>query len=335
MNSGRKGQIKIFNIRSGFRSTTLSLFLALVLFHSYPVNTFAQNAGIDSFSWIGPENTPLPFRSHEEMEEFLKTAKITSAKELSVGITKPLKVYLESEGIRMKAVFRYVEDFKHEWDSPKGLKLNYHDSCMFELAAYRLSRLLGIQNIPPTVFRELKSDDFTDPSLSKKFPRHKGTLQAWVESAMTEKDREEEDVNPISGRYWAYQFQMMILFDNLVFNDDRNQGNILIGPDWKIWFIDSTRAFRTYRDLPSPDRIRMCEKKVWERLQNVTDDEIRETMADLLNDSELNTLIIRRHKLVEYLTGLIEEKGSNRVLFNIMLADPKYRAPILLASSLG
>lgn len=334
MNSWKK-RMKINGTKPEYKSFILKISLILLLVLSLPVNVTAQKTSMDSFSWIGPENTPLPFQSHDEMEEFLKTAKITSAKELSIGITKPLKVYLESDGIRMKAVFRYVEDFKQEWDSPKGLKLNYHDSCMFELAAYRLSRLFGIQNIPPTVFRELDSDDFTDPSLVKNFPRRKGTLQAWVESAMTEKDREEDDLNPVSGRFWAYQFQMMILFDNLVFNDDRNQGNILIGPDWKIWFIDSTRAFRTYRDLPSPDRIRMCERKVWERLQIVTDEEIRETMADLLNDSELNTLIIRRHKLVEYLSDLIKEKGSDRVLFNIKLADPRYRAPILVASSLG
>jgi hypothetical protein len=35
----------------------------------------------------------------------------------------------------------------------------------------------------------------------------------------------------------------MALFDQLIFNDDRNQGNMLIGKDWKVWLIDHTQDF--------------------------------------------------------------------------------------------
>jgi len=278
-----------------------------------------------AYSWIGPDGIPLPFRTRDQVEEFLRSARITSAKELSVGITRPIRVMLEADGIRMKAVFRYVDMLKREWKSPDGVRVNYRDSFKFELAAYRLNCLLGMDQIPPTVARKLKREDFADRSLINRFPRRTGTLQAWVEDAMTEKNRDELGSVPPSGIYWIYQFQVMTLFDNLLFNDDRNQGNILIGPDWKIWFIDSTRAFRTFRTLPTPKNLKMCDKVVWERLQALTDAEIREELDDLLTDSELKTLLIRRDRIVEHITAMIDQKGRQRVLFDLLAAEPAAR----------
>jgi len=34
------------------------------------------------------------------------------------------------------------------------------------------------------------------------------------------------------------------LFDQLIYNTDRNLGNLLIDKSWRLWMIDHTRAFK-------------------------------------------------------------------------------------------
>ena len=63
-------------------------------------------------------------------------------------------------------------------------------------------------------------------------------------------------------RRWALEKQLMYLFDNLIFNDDRNQTNILYDSAWKLWMIDHTRAFRRFTQLRNPQIIRYCERSV-------------------------------------------------------------------------
>ena len=41
--------------------------------------------------------------------------------------------------------------------------------------------------------------------------------------------------------------QLVRLFDQLIYNIDRNIGNLMITNDWRIWAIDHTRAFRIAR----------------------------------------------------------------------------------------
>lgn len=164
--------------------------------------------------WRGPEGSELPFNDFTEVEEFLQTARIEKARVLSSGVTRPIKLGLVKDGVRMNAVVRHVNVFRQRWDSPHGIKLNFRDSYLFECASYRLGRLLGIDNIPPVVEREVEG--------------RKGTLQVWVEGAMTEVTRKERGLEPPEPSRWMFQYQVMWLFDNLIFNDDRNKGNILI-----------------------------------------------------------------------------------------------------------
>jgi hypothetical protein len=274
--------------------------------------------------WVGPEGHLLPFTSFEEIEQFLSTAQVVGVRPISSGITRPYRLTLEKDGVRMNAIFRYVNIFKPQWESPEGLKLNFRDSCYFEVAAYRLSRLLGFGHVPPAVVRTLEPSDFRERSLKARLPKRRGTLQAWVEDARTEKDRREAEASPPNGRLWLYQYQLMTLFDALTNNEDRNQGNILIGPDWTLWFIDSTRAFRPVREPRKTSGLRLCKRRVWDRLRSVTDAEIRSALKGLLNGMEVDTLLARRAKLVDLIEGLIRERGETSVLYDLdlPLADP-------------
>lgn len=266
-----------------------------------------------SVVWIGPDG-PLPFTSLSEVEEFLAGARIYKVKPISVGITRPLKVGLVRDGIRMNAVFRYVNIYKQRWNSPEGTRLNFRDSFYYERASYCLARMLEIDHVPPAVLRHLTPEDFETPELMAEFPSLEGSLQAWVENAMTEVDRKQRSVMPPSTLDWMYQQRLMWLFDNLIFNDDRNQGNILIGPDWKIWFIDATRAFRPFKQLLRPKQVDLVDRRVFEKLQSITDQQLRDELAGVLRDSEIDHLLARREALLEHIHKLIQKRGESRVL---------------------
>ncbi|HUV13404.1 MAG TPA: hypothetical protein VMY18_07150 [Acidobacteriota bacterium] len=254
-------------------------------------------------SWLGPDGNLLPFKNDSEILEFMRTAEVVKTKTISDGVTKPEKVLLEKDGVQMNAVFRDVDVFKRKWKSADGLKLNFRDSCFFEIAAYEMALLLGLDSVPPVLKRKIKGKD--------------GSLQAWVEEAMTEKSRKKNDVTPPTPRFWMLQYQIMYLFDNLLFNDDRNTGNILIDRDWGLWLIDHTRAFRPVSELKNASSIILCERGVWEKLKNLEDSVIEERLGEYLDTYEMKTLLARKQKMIEHVEELFVKRGQDSVLFDL------------------
>ena len=218
----------------------------------------------------------IPFRSDREAEEFLRTAKIVSRKHVGEGINNPLRVVLEKGGIRFSGIFRDVHVSKLEVKLRDGTtKRNFRDDAIFECAAYALNRLLGLDNVPPTVRRKVGGKS--------------GTLQTWVPNAITEKERVEKQIQFSRGLAqwrWAVQWQIVYIFDNLIANEDRNRGNILLDPEGKLWMIDHTRAFRRQATLPYPEKIEYCEKNLWDKLRTLKDEELTNQLDDFLTRIE-------------------------------------------------
>ena len=100
----------------------------------------------------------------------------------------PQRLELEKDGVQLNAILRTVDDFTARWDSPKGLQFNFHDFCVYECAAYQLSRLLGMLQVPPVVRRKLTKDDFQNPKHFSKLKSQEGTIQAWVEDPFTDRE---------------------------------------------------------------------------------------------------------------------------------------------------
>jgi len=250
--------------------------------------------------WIGPDGNPLPFQTNQEIEEFLLTAAVVSMKNIPVGVTQPKKVLLEKDGVKMHAVFRNVNIYKSRWTDVNCTRINFRDYCLYECAAYELSKMLGLYNVPPTVLRRINGK--------------KGTLQIWIENAMMELDRQKKNVQAPDARSWRMQNHMMRIFDNLIFNDDRNQGNMLIDEHWNLWLIDHTRSFRSLSRLPDPKAIRCCEKQLWNMLKNLDESTVKERLGEFLRPPELKALLKRRVKLVEYIEEMIEKRGEKIVV---------------------
>lgn len=253
--------------------------------------------------WLGPEGDPLPFKSDAELMEFLRKASIRSMRDIGQGITRPRKVRLEKDGVQMNAIFRDVHEEKDAATMAGGRReLFFRDDYIFENAAYELALLLGLDNVPPVVTRRINGQD--------------GSLQVWLEQSMTEGNRQKDKIRPPDVIRWNHQIQVMRIFDNLIFNTDRNMGNILIDKNWKLWMIDHTRAFRRFNELREPALILQCERGLLERLKALDKPMLQAALKKYLRQFEIEAILARRDMLVAHIHGLIAEKGEDQVLFS-------------------
>ena len=153
----------------------------------------------------------------EEIEHFLKKAKVTERKKLGKGITNPEKVTLELDGVVRHAVYKRVD--------------KKHDSWRFEVAAYELDKVLGLGMVPPTVKRSIRG--------------RKGCLQLWVTgTVMNDFEGEIPDLES-----WRRQVSVMWLFDDLIANIDRHLNNAMVTPDHRLVLIDNSKTFRFQKNL--------------------------------------------------------------------------------------
>lgn len=265
--------------------------------------------------WTDPDGKPLPFDSEEAILEFLRTADVKSEKEITgEGSTVPHKLLLEKDGVRVDAIFRMVDETKlqAEFSTGRG-ELYFRDSYIYEPPAYELSRMLGLDNVPPATLRTIKGK--------------KGSIQIWVENAMTDKKRNKEKIAPPDEQQWNKQLQIMNVFDELVYNTDRNRGNILITKDWKLWMIDHTRAFRRIGELQHANMLKLCERRLYQNIQALDEAAARERLKDFLNTYELDALFKRRKLILERFAKVIAANGEDHVFYTYTAAAAAPPAP--------
>jgi hypothetical protein len=247
--------------------------------------------------WLGPHGSALPFQKDAEVREFLRTAAVKSMKEAGGGINNPYKVLLEKDGVQMHAIFRDVDEEKDNAKFATGRReAFFRDSYLFELAAYDLAQMLGLDNVPPVVRRRINGKN--------------GSLQLWIEQAFTETKRQKEKIRPPDVSQWNRQVQMMHAFDSLIYNDDRNMGNVLIDKNWKLWMIDHTRAFRRYNELKEPEKLVLVNLEFLEALKALNREEVKAVLKESLRAHEIEGVLRRRDKLVQVLEGVIAQRGE-------------------------
>ena len=249
--------------------------------------------------FVDPDGRPLPFECAAEIEEFLQEARVVSSKRLGDGPTDPLKVLLERDGIRAHACFRRVHvEFRNERLDDGRTYFFLRDSYRHEIAAFELSQLLGLDTIPPVVARRVEGRD--------------GSLQLWLEGTMSEKKRLERGLRPPDALSFGRQLWRMQIFDSLVSNIDRNLGNILVDEDWKIWYIDHTRAFARHRSPREPEPGMGLDPLFWSRLRTVDDDTIRAAIAPHVDSFAVDSVVQRRRHIVELFEERLDAIAQSR-----------------------
>jgi hypothetical protein len=252
--------------------------------------------------WLGPDGQVLPFEREEEILDFLQTSRVLSQKTVREGVNQILELLVEKEGVEMHAAWRIVDLSRLRMTMADGtVELNFRDCCLFEVAAYRLGRILGLTCIPPVVRRKIKGRE--------------GSLQLWIEGATMEKERKKKGLTPPNPVAWFYQRQTMRLFDSLIYNEDRNLGNLLIDSSWKLWLIDHTRAFRLYEKPKNLESVLHCDRELFERLKQLDRGTLDAELKGLLKGSEIKALLSRRDHIVNHFERRIEARGEAEVLF--------------------
>lgn len=264
----------------------------------------SQSPAVEPSTWTGPQGRETRFSSLEELRDFLQTAEILEIDRIGSGVTNPRKLLLHKHGIRFHAHFQSHDDARDRIRVESGVvELNFRDSYKFNIAAYELSRLLGMSNVPPSFPRTVRGES--------------GAITLWLEGVFTDESRRTDRVSPPQPRRWQRQLVGMWIFDELIGNTDRNPGNILIDRDWRIWLIDHTRAFRLWRKLEySGHTIPSCERRLWEALRTVTDQQIQTALKPWLETSEISAVLGRRRLLVDHIEALIEAKGQEVAIFD-------------------
>ena len=263
--------------------------------------------------WRGPEGSTLPFRTGAEVEAFLRESKLVSvAKRKLYGATAPSKVLVKSGKVRAQAVFRshHREEENARWESGRFTEF-LRDTYLSELAAYQLSLLLGLHTVPPTVPWQLKGQP--------------GALQLWIEEARAGWHPSETE-EPSDPGLWAMESDRMLVFDVLIGNQDRHEGNVLIDSAGKVWWIDHSRAFGRERDIPA-DRIQRCERRIWEGLKALDPAVTAGRLAPYMSPLEVDALLERRRRLLALLEERIAERGEPAVVYTVRPGPPLRSVP--------
>lgn len=295
-------------LRQDRRACGLLFCVVVVFLAAAPASIEADEPSLypTGYTYLDTDGAPLPFQDHATIREALRTGKVVDQKLMSRGVAHNIKLVLEYRGVRFHAVLRMVDVHEREETGSQRMVVKYRDSYIFEVAAYELNELLGIGRIPPVVERNVNGQG--------------GSVQIWMENTTPEDLMVDKgELIPPDEADWWRQKTIMWIFDALIANTDRNQGNLLIDEDWNLWFIDQTRAFRETSVLFDLNEIQTCERRFWAALQSTSEEEIRDRLEAYLTSSEMKKLMLRRTKLLKHLGKKIRKRGEDQVLYDYKL----------------
>ena len=239
-------------------------------------------------------------------EEFLKNAKIVTVKNFDTkAITRPKRVELTEGERTCYAVFKTIDEYEPKKQFADGeTELQYSDSYEYEIAAYELDKLLSIGIVPPVIERRIRGDI--------------GSLSLWVEGSMTEWERlKVRDIHPPDVAAWNKQMCTIRLFLQLIYDTDyNNANNLLVTPDWKVYKIDSSRAFRRHKKLRREESLERFSRPVIASMRALTREQLKNSLGPWLSKGQIESLWVRRGLILELAERRIAELGEDAVLFD-------------------
>ena len=222
------------------------------------------------------------------IETFLLNAKIVSTRPIGKGVTRTTRATLTDGVLTHDAQIQTVDAFKPVYRTHSGEERNFRDSWRFNVAAYKIDRMLGLDLVPVSVPRRWRRDQ--------------GAFTWWVDDVlMDEEERRKANRQPPDASRWNDQLRAIRVFDQLIDNVDRNQGNILITNTWRLWAIDHTRAFRYSKTPRNPANVTPVVPAVLERLKALDFPTLKKALAPYLTDDDLRNLLARRDAILSLL----------------------------------
>ena len=245
----------------------------------------------------------LPLRG-DDAEAFLRAAQIVERKSISTGITHPQQVTLR-DGVRtLRGVWKTIDESRQGVTPMEGggFQVDFRDTYKFEIAAYELDKLIGLDLVPPTVERQIKDEH--------------GSLQLWVEGVMTEYQRIKEKIEVSDPENWNEQIYKVRLMHQLTYDTDyNNAANLLVDPAFRIYAIDFSRAFRKYDALLSEKDLTRFSRSALEGLRRLDRAVLEEKLGHWLTRHEITALLKRRDMILALAERRVAEKGEGAVLY--------------------
>lgn len=258
-----------------------------VLGQAAVVRSQAQAVSTPSPASAAPLPTPA---ADAEIEQFLLKGEVRRTRGVGKGITGSLRATMELGSLTHDAHIQIIDEQKREFRSTQGTEFNFRDSWEFNVAAYKVDRLLGFRLVPVSVER--------------RFRNNRAAYTWWIDDVqMDEAERLKRKLNAPDPVLWNEEMQLVRLFDQLIANTDRNLGNLVITNAWTIWAIDHTRAFRTSDALKTPGNIARCDRAIFERLKALDKATLKREVGSYLQNWEVDALLKRRDVIVTMIEG--------------------------------
>jgi hypothetical protein len=249
--------------------------------------------------------------------------------------------------LRMRTVARVTAAMKvRSRDIPHGYQ--------HEIAAYRIARRLGLDNVPPAIYRRVQWNEirtrFHDEMLDRRPSVRRAVLWDedgsapgaaiyWVKGmrsiGLENKSKWQSWLGdgeiPEGKEALARDLSTMAVFDLLIGNWDRfSGGNLPVEPTRKRALLrDNDRAFSTPLLVRRHDallegltRTKRFSRSLVENLSALDETTLRAELgrdpshdADpLLSDTQIEDVFDRRATILSYIAALIEERGEDQVL---------------------
>jgi hypothetical protein len=228
-------------------------------------------------AWLGDE---------PRIETHLKTAAVTRMEDIGTGVTRPRRAWLDPAEPVSSVVWKVL---------PPGMRSGYWESYRSEIAAYELDKFLDMHMVPPAVERTIDRDT--------------GAAIMWLEGIRSVKQTGGEVP---SGEIWGRAIRRMLMFDDLICNQDRNAGNILIGRPGELILIDHSRAFVTDKRLPHP--LERVDAALWQRLATLTREDLVRVVGAWIDPKAIDAMIERRDRMAKAVNTLVAKKGQALVI---------------------
>jgi hypothetical protein len=241
--------------------------------------------------------------SDEAMESFLRNAEVLRIEQMLPGSTYPMALELSSgEGVR-RAAYKYRPgDLSETRDSSdEGDGSPAADSYLYEVAAYRIDRQLGLEMVPVAVIRDIHAE---------------GAVIEWISDALP-KQEFQAGGNPLEvSESLVEQEASMRLFDALILNEDRKPSDQLVTPaNGKLHLLDHSRAFRPSSELPESflEQPVSLSRRLLDRLIQLNSESLAELLEGLLTEGQIEAMLERRDKILEKVSSDRQRYGEAQV----------------------
>ena len=219
-------------------------------------------------------------KADEDILTILDKGQMTLLGEYLWGSNYTFSAQVEYQDVAVQAVYKPTRGERPLWDFPRA------SLARREVAAYLVSKALGWDLVPPTVYR-------------KQAPIGPGSLQLFVEHDpeyhyfnFREPDRQ--------------RLRPVVLFDLLINNADRKGSHVLIDREGHLWLIDHGVCFHREDKLrtviwdfagePIPQELCAALDQLHQRLK--TESELVSQLQTILSQEEIKSLAARAKHLL-------------------------------------